>query len=49
MDGIILARAGLHRMEMGDVITESLDTDTFVPSPGQGYCVFNILLTKKKS
>ena len=48
MDGIILARAGLHRMEMGDVITESLDTDTFVPSPGQGILCIQYLADQKK-
>ena len=36
MDGIILAKAGLERMGMENVITESLGTDYFVPSPGQG-------------
>ena len=48
MDGIILARAGLDRMEMGAVITESLDTDTFVPSPGQGILCIQYLADQKK-
>ena len=36
LDGIILAKAGLQRMGMSDVITENLDLNDFVPSPGQG-------------
>ncbi len=35
-DGIIMATAALHRLEMQDVITESLDPEVFVPSVGQG-------------
>ena len=36
IDGIVLAKAGLQRMGMGNLITEELNIDTFVPSPGQG-------------
>ena len=36
LDGIVLAIAGLHRMNMGHLITQSLSTDVFVPAPGQG-------------
>tara|TARA_Y100000768_G_scaffold329783_1_gene268212 strand:+ start:248 stop:1159 length:912 start_codon:yes stop_codon:yes gene_type:complete len=36
IDGIILAKAGLNRMGMNDLITEELSLDEFVPSPGQG-------------
>ena len=36
IDGIILAKAGLNRMNMQHLITEDLDLDEFVPSPGQG-------------
>tara|TARA_B100001059_G_C17779093_1_gene553046 strand:- start:678 stop:1589 length:912 start_codon:yes stop_codon:yes gene_type:complete len=36
LDGIILAKSGLKRMGLDDVVSESLDVDDFVPSPGQG-------------
>ena len=36
LDGIILAKSGLKRMGLDAIITESLDVDDFVPSPGQG-------------
>ena len=36
LDGIILAKSGLKRMGLDAIITESLDVDNFVPSPGQG-------------
>ena len=36
IDGIILARAGLRRMEMDNLITQNLSVESFVPSPGQG-------------
>lgn len=36
MDGIILAKAGLKRMNMENIISEDLDVNEFVPSPGQG-------------
>ncbi|EDM25822.1 Prolyl 4-hydroxylase, alpha subunit [Lentisphaera araneosa HTCC2155] len=35
-DAIILAAAGLIRLEFGDRIADSLDPDKFIPSPGQG-------------
>ncbi len=35
-DGIIMAAAALHRLEMADRITEYLDPTGFVPSVGQG-------------
>lgn len=35
-DGIIMAAAALHRLEMADRITEYLDPKVFVPSVGQG-------------
>ena len=36
VDGIILAKAGLHRMRMDSLITQNLSLEAFVPSPGQG-------------
>jgi hydroxymethylbilane synthase len=36
LDGIILAKSGLKRMGLDAIITESLNIDDFVPSPGQG-------------
>lgn len=36
IDGIILAKAGLCRMNMDNLITEQLCPETFVPAPGQG-------------
>ena len=36
IDGIILAKAGLRRMEMDSLITQNLSVESFVPSPGQG-------------
>lgn len=36
LDGIILAKSGLKRMGLEAIITESLNIDDFVPSPGQG-------------
>ena len=36
VDGIILAKAGLRRMEMDNLITQNLSVESFVPSPGQG-------------
>ncbi len=35
-DAIILARAGLLRLEREDVITEVLDPTVWIPAPGQG-------------
>ena len=52
VDGIILAKAGLKRMEMQHLITEELSLDEFVPSPGQGVlCIeylSNNMMVKKK-
>ncbi len=36
MDGIILAAAGLHRMDLKDQINEYFPVNRFVPSAGQG-------------
>jgi len=52
IDGIILAKAGLKRMDMQHLITEELSLDEFVPSPGQGilciqYLSNNIMVKKK--
>jgi hydroxymethylbilane synthase len=35
-DAIVIAVAGLQRLGLSDVITEILDPEIFVPSPGQG-------------
>jgi len=35
-DAIILAEAGLHRLNMEDCITERLSLEDFTPAPGQG-------------
>ena len=35
-DGVILAAAGLHRMEWSSEISELLTIDRFTPAPGQG-------------
>ena len=48
IDGIVLAKAGLQRMEMGNLITEELNIDTFVPSPGQGVLCIECLNKNKK-
>ena len=52
VDGIILAKAGLNRMDMQHLITEELSLDEFVPSPGQGilcieYLSKNLVVKKK--
>ena len=47
LDGIILAKAGLKRMSMSDVITESLDLNDFLPSPGQGILCLECLSTNE--
>jgi hydroxymethylbilane synthase len=36
VDGVILARAGLARIDRLDVVTESLDPIQMLPAPGQG-------------
>ena len=35
-DAILLAVSGLNRLDFADQITECLDTDAFLPAPGQG-------------
>ena len=35
-DAVVLARAGLERLDRLDVITEVLDSDLMLPAPGQG-------------
>ena len=47
LDGIILAKAGLNRMNMSHLITQSLNTDTFVPAPGQGVLCLECLSDNK--
>ncbi len=52
MDAIILAKAGLNRMNIKPTVTEDLSLDEFVPSPGQGilcieYLKSNVLLKRK--
>ena len=47
IDGILLAKAGLKRMDMGNLITEELNTDVFVPSPGQGVLCIECLNKNK--
>lgn len=36
LDGIVIASAGLDRLGKGDLITEWLDPEVFVPAPAQG-------------
>ena len=48
IDGIVLAKAGLQRMEMVNLITEELNIDTFIPSPGQGVLCIECLNKNKK-
>ena len=47
IDGIVLAKAGLQRMGMDNLITEDLNIDTFVPSPGQGVLCIECLNKNK--
>lgn len=47
LDGIILARAGLERMNLSDLITESLNLNDFIPSPGQGILCLECLSTSE--
>jgi hydroxymethylbilane synthase len=35
-DAIVLASAGLERLDMADVVTEQLSIETMLPAPGQG-------------
>lgn len=44
-DGIILAAAGLKRMQLEDKITCYLDPETFIPAPGQGAIALTCLKT----
>ncbi len=48
LDGIILAKAGLERMDMNHLITEELSLDDFVPSPGQGILCIEYLSNNKR-
>ena len=48
IDGIVLAKAGLQRMEMCNLITDELNIDTFIPSPGQGVLCIECLNKNKK-
>lgn len=48
IDGIILAKAGLCRMNMDNLITEQLCPETFVPAPGQGILCIECLGKNKK-
>lgn len=41
-EGIILATAGITRLGMGDLITESLDPERFIPAPAQGALALQI-------
>jgi hydroxymethylbilane synthase len=36
VDALVLAEAGLNRLERADVVTEKLDPRSFYPAPGQG-------------
>lgn len=36
LDGVILARSGLNRVNQADVVTESIDPLQMLPAPGQG-------------
>lgn len=47
LDGIILAKAGLERMNLSDLITESLNLNDFIPSPGQGILCLECLSTSE--
>jgi len=42
-DAIILARAGLERLGLGDYISEVLSIDSFLPTPGQGFLAVETL------
>ena len=48
IDGIILAKAGLCRMNMDNLITEQLCPETFVPAPGQGVLCIECLGKNKQ-
>jgi len=41
-EGIILATAGITRLGMGELITESLDPERFIPAPAQGALALQI-------
>ncbi len=36
VDALVLARAGLERLDRSDTVTQNLDPETFHPAPGQG-------------
>ena len=42
-DGLVLARAGINRINMGEIISQTLEVDEFVPSPGQGILCIEFL------
>ena len=47
LDGILLAKAGIQRMRLDDVISETLEIEKFVPSPGQGILCLEYLAKNK--
>jgi len=42
LDGIVLSEAGLRRLNLQHLISESFSPDTFIPAPGQGVIVVQI-------
>ncbi len=42
LDGIVLAAAGLHRLNMQDRITQYLEPDQMIPAPAQGILALEI-------
>lgn len=42
LDGIVLAAAGLHRLDMADRITQYLDTEEMIPAPAQGVLALEV-------
>lgn len=42
MDGLVLAAAGVHRLQWHDLISSYLDPREFVPAPGQGILAVQI-------
>ncbi len=46
-DALILAAAGLHRLNLGEKITEYIPQDSFVPSAGQGVLCIEFLKKNK--
>ena len=47
-DAIILARAGLQRLGLSNVITEILPRDKFIPAPGQGIIAIEALSSRNE-